>query len=279
MDKKPREVATITTTEKNKAMAGLIDFHSHILYGVDDGAKDKGMTIEMLKMAEKSGTKHIVATPHFVRDRFQVQREEINARVEEVRALARAEGLKIKIYSGQEVYFSNKILEYFEGSEIGTIENTRYMLCELPMSGFDTYKVLDGFYELKLKGIEIILAHPERYKTFIKEPSLINDFIDEGFLFQLNGGSLTGDFGSEPRKTAELFVKHRIYSALGSDGHRSQGRNTDLRQAVEILKNMDKEYFDIMEATMERILHDEIVTFQGKTIGKKKSIFEKIFKR
>lgn len=252
----------------------MVDFHSHIIYGVDDGAKDKEMTLAMLRTAVDSGTDKIVATPHYVRGRFQVHRDDINEQVKILRDLAQGENLGIDIYKGQEVYYSKNLLSYYEEGAIGTLGNTRYMLAELPIRGFNPEEVIDTFYELQLKGIVIILAHPERYRDFIVEPSLINRFVAEGFLFQLNTGSLAGYFGKEVRKTAEIFVKHRIYSVLGSDAHRSEGRTTDMRSGAIELDNLVPGYLEEININSERILQDINISFSGRKIEKKKGIFD-----
>lgn len=252
----------------------MVDFHSHIIYGVDDGSKDKEMTLAMLRTAVDSGTDKIVATPHYVRGRFQVHRDDVNHQVKILRDLAEGENLGIDIYEGQEVYYNKNLLSYYEEGAIGTLGNTRYMLAELPLRSFDPEEVIDTFYEFQIKGIVIILAHPERYRDFIMEPSLINRFIAEGFLFQLNTGSLAGDFGKEVKKTAETFVKHRIYSVLGSDAHRAEGRTTDMTSGIEELDNLVPGYLEEINNNSERILEDIKVSFSGRKVEKKKGIFD-----
>lgn len=251
----------------------MIDFHSHILYEVDDGAKNESMSLDMLKIAVESGTKKIVATPHFIKGRFEVPRDEINQKIRELRILAEKNNIDIEIYEGQEVYYSKNLMGYYNEGLISTIESTRYMLVELPMREFDVDEVLDTLYEFQIKGIVIILAHPERYKAFIKEPWKINRFIDEGFLFQLNIGSLCGEFGKEVQKTAEVFVKNRIYSVIGSDGHRANGRNTDLSKGIKELKKIVSGYDKEIVVYSQEIIRNEEVIFKGKKVEKKKGIF------
>ena len=89
------------------------------------------------------------------------------------------------------------MLEYYNDNMIGTINNTKYMLIEFPMLEFNIDEVINTIYELQIRGITPIIAHPERYKQFIKKPSTINTFIKEGMLFQLNAGSITGAFGKD----------------------------------------------------------------------------------
>lgn len=141
----------------------MIDIHSHILNDIDDGSKDIEMSISMLKKAELSGTTDIIATPHFMRGRFEVDYNEVLNRVEKLKKISRENNIDINIYAGQEVYYSRKILEYYNDKMIGTINNTRYMLIELPMLEFDINEIINNIYELQLRGIIPIIAHPERY--------------------------------------------------------------------------------------------------------------------
>ncbi|WP_346937787.1 CpsB/CapC family capsule biosynthesis tyrosine phosphatase [uncultured Clostridium sp.] len=256
----------------------MVDFHSHILHGVDDGSKDEDMTIYMLKLAENSGTTGIIATPHFFRGRFQVTYEEIQKEVAKLKNLAKENGINIEIYCGQEVYYTSRILESFQSGDISTIENSRYMLIEFPLREFSVDEVINDIYELQLKGIVPIIAHPERYKTFIEAPELINKFIEEGFLFQLNTGSIAGDFGGRVKKTAELFVKNKIYSVIGSDGHRSDIRTTDMTLGIRAIEKIKPGYVRDMDNISQEILNNNRVEFQGGKIKRPRGIMS-LFKR
>lgn len=258
----------------------MIDFHSHIVPGVDDGSKSEEMTLEMIKMAADRGIQKIVATPHYVRGRFQVTKDEIKKEINSLKGLVKEMKIPIEIYGGQEIYYSDNILQYYLDGEIGTIENTRYMLVELPMKGFEVDKVINNLYELQLKGIVIILAHPERYIEFIKKPSLINRFLEEGFLFQLNSGSISGEFGKDVKKTSEIFLAHDIYSVIGSDGHRVKSRNTDMTKGIAEANKLKPGISDVFKENGEKILRDEEVRTTGKRIAEIKGIkglMKKIF--
>lgn len=257
---------------KVKGVLGMNDFHSHIICGVDDGAKSEEMTLEMLKIAAGSGTRRIVATPHYIKGRYEVPRKEINKEVEKLKALVKDRGNPIEIYVGQEVYYTENILRYYTEGEVGTIEDTKYMLVELPMKAFSAEEVINNFYELQLKGIVIILAHPERYVEFIRKPSLINRFIKEGFLFQLNTGSISGEFGKEVKKTAELFLKHNLYSIIGSDAHRAASRNTDMTLGIEEIKKLKPGAAERFNENAERILNNEEIISKGRKIEEPKGI-------
>ena len=245
----------------------MIDMHSHIINGIDDGSKSIEMTINMLKKAEQSGTTDIIATPHFMRGRFEVEYNEVLKKVEELKEISRENNIDINIYAGQEVYYSRKLLEYYNDKIIGTINNSKYMLIELPMLEFNIEEVINTIYELQIRGITPIIAHPERYKPFIKKPSMINALIKEGMLFQLNAGSIAGDFGKDVKKTATKYLEHNIYSFIGSDAHRDKGRDTDMSEALNILEGHKKEEFI---NNGRAILENKDVDFKGTTVKEKK---------
>lgn len=250
----------------------MVDLHSHLIFDIDDGSKSKEMTINMLKEAVKGGTKKLVLTPHYLPGHYEVPMDKVKIRCEELKVLAKEEALDIEIYCGQEVYFTTNILENYEEKLIGTINNSRYMLIEFNMRNFSVKEVLEVLYELQLKGIVPVIAHPERYNIFIKSPSLINKFIKEGFLFQLNIGSITGEFGKEVKKTADIFLKHRIYSFIGSDAHRDENRNPNMSEGIEILKMRDEIYFKYLKASGEELLKNEEIVFKGAKLKEKKGL-------
>lgn len=245
----------------------MVDIHSHIINEIDDGSKSIDMTINMLKKSEQSGTTDIIATPHFMRGRFEVEYKDVVKKVEELKKIVKENNIDINIYAGQEVYYSRKLIEYYNDKIIGTINNTKYMLIELPMLEFNIDEVINTIYELQIRGIVPIIAHPERYKQFIKKPSMINSLIKEGMLFQLNAGSIAGDFGKDVKKTATKYLEHNIYSVIGSDAHRDRGRDTDMREALNILEEDKKEEFI---NNGRAILENKDVDFKGTTVKEKK---------
>ncbi len=249
----------------------MVDIHCHIISNVDDGAKDNTMAIDMLKNAVRNGTDKIVLTPHYFRGRYNVEIAEVKEEFIKLKMLAKVNGINIDMYLGQEVYYTNKILEYYENGIIGTINDTRYMLIELPMMEFDLDEIIGDLYELIVRGIVPIIAHPERYKPFVKKPYLINRLIEEGCLFQLNVGSITGGFGKEAKKLAKIFLKNNIYSFVGSDAHRSTGnRHTNMRDALIQLPSKVRKMF---KYNGESMLEDNLIMFHGNEIRAKRVLF------
>ncbi|MBE6059372.1 MAG: capsular biosynthesis protein [Clostridium sulfidigenes] len=257
----------------------MVDLHSHLIWSIDDGSKSKEMTINMLNQAAEGGTNKLVLTPHYMPGYYEMPINKVREKTKEVSFLTKEKGLDLEIYCGQEVYFNEKILEDFDNNLIGTINESRYMLIEFNMRSFSIKEVLDILYELQLRGIVPVIAHPERYIKFIKSPSLINELIKEGFLFQLNIGSIIGDFGKEVKKTAEIFLKNKIYSFFGSDAHRDEKRNPNMSEGVRILKNMDENYFNYLKASGEELLNNEEIKFIGNLIKEKKGLLGRFYKK
>lgn len=245
----------------------MVDIHSHILWEIDDGSKSKEMTINMLKMAERGGTTKIVATPHFLPGRYFKNFNTVKKEEEKIKEIIEKEGLSLEVYFGQEVYFTKNIIKDYEEGLISTINNSKYMLIEFNMKDFSIREVTEILYELQLKGVTPVIAHPERYIKFIENPTLINEFIKEGYLFQLNAGSLKGDFGQKVKKLSESLIKNKIYSFIGSDAHRDEKRNTDMRIIKESIK--DENYFNYLNESGENLLENKEVEFIGDLIEKK----------
>lgn len=249
----------------------MIDIHSHIIPGIDDGSKNMEMTLEMLKNAEREGTREIVATPHYLLEYGEAKIEEVKVLVKELNSIITKEGINIKVYSGQEVYFTENILKDYLDGNIGTLNDSRYMLIEFNMNRFEE-NIFDIIYELQVRGITPIIAHPERYRSIIKNPVEINRFIDEGYLFQLDSGSLTGVFGKEVKKTAEVLLANGIYNFIGSDAHNIKNRNTGISEAIGLANDKKNGIEKVFEESSRKMLNNEKVDFLGQRIKVKKSI-------
>lgn len=255
----------------------MIDIHSHILPGIDDGAKETDMTLNMLQIAIDSGTTKIVATPHYRTGYFENTYEAVKKAVDEVNAVIMDKAMNIQVVLGQEIFLDNHTMENYRKGIIGCIGNTEYMLIELSMDVLPK-NAIDIIYELKLKGIRPIIAHPERYNYIIEKPSIINDFIEEGCLFQINGGSITGVFGKRVQKTSETLIGHGICNFIASDAHSTGRRCPEIKEAFKVLENLNN---DLAKKTMDNgqaILDNKKIHLNAEKIKEKKSLFS-FFKR
>ena len=250
----------------------MVDIHSHILPGVDDGSIDMDTTINMLENAERCGTKAIIATPHYYRGYFATEYEEVVRLVDNLREDIGSRGMKIDVYPGQEVFLDKHTVEMYKSGTIRGINNSRYLLVEMPMQDYDK-SFLDIVYELRLLGAVPVIAHPERYMYIMDNLSIINPFVEEGCLFQVNTGSITGIFGKPVQKTAKVLIESGLCNFVASDAHSNHKRCTGLSDAFEIVRRISGTAADNAVRNSELVLMDGDIKSGNRRISVKKSIF------
>ena len=212
-----------------------IDIHSHVIPGIDDGARNEAIALEMLAIAKKNGTGHIIATPHYVYGNTRYGFATIIEKCNSLNGLAASAGIDITVYPGCEVFITPELIELYEQGLIGTLADSRYMLVEFPMMSIPPYTD-NVLYELQLKGITPIIAHPERYSEIQRKPELLEAYIDRGILIQVNSGSITGSYGRQLKKTVMRLIKEGYVHFIASDAHSNDKRNPDMNKAAAIVE-------------------------------------------
>lgn len=250
----------------------MFDIHSHIIHGIDDGAKTLEESLSMIKIAKEEGFDYIVATPHYARGYYENSYESIVYKVKEINAILEEKDINIKVLPGQEVYLDDQTLKDYKNGLLGTINNTSYMLVEFPMEALPK-NALDILYELRVRGVNPIIAHPERYKYFIEKPSLINSFLEEEYLFQINSVSLKGVFGKKAQDTAIKFLQHGIGSFIGSDCHSLNKRCPGIINGIDIINEVSPKLTEDMKENYKCLLEDKPIDINYNLIKEKKSIF------
>ncbi|MGO1820484.1 MAG: tyrosine-protein phosphatase [Senegalia sp. (in: firmicutes)] len=236
----------------------MIDVHSHVLPFVDDGAKDMATSIEMLKIAEGEGIKYIFATPHYIENEGYNEKLKNNEILEQVNIELKKEVIDIEIILGNEVYITPNIIELIEEEKVSLLGDSNYLLIELPMAQIPIY-LEDIIYELKLKGIIPIIAHPERYREVKNDPNILKKYIELGAFAQLNLGSLMGDYGGDIERTAKILLEHNMIHFLGTDAHSRTRRPPRAKDAIKVLEAIiSKEKInDLIEINPMRIINNE----------------------
>lgn len=225
----------------------MLDIHSHILYGIDDGSKSKEESIELLKYLESQGVEKIIVTPHYI------ENTEYTSSISEKQKLIKEleKETDIKLYIGNEVYFSDKTLELLKNKKMSCLNNSRYLLIELPMSS--KIKDLDEMiFDLTISGITPIIAHPERYNYVQKDIKYLDKLKESGALFQSNYGSLTGNYGKQAFKTIKKLLKNGYISFMGTDIHRIDHK-IDIIQASKKLRKIVKDQKKLEDITINNI--------------------------
>ena len=256
----------------------MIDFHSHIINGIDDGAKSLEISLEMLKISESEGVEYICATPHFITEEFEISRDKYIDKLDKLLLAAREKKINIKILSGLEIYMHPDLSKQYKEKKIWGINDSEYLLIELPMCEFPMYTE-DIFYELMLLGAKPILAHPERNHKIMKNHDLVINLIKQGVLMQINAGSLLGDYGKEVKKTAQEFVKRNMVHILGSDGHNITSRKTKLKEAYAMVKYANEPMYNWISKNETNIINNMFIEdFLELKPKKKRSLFFNVFK-
>ena len=198
----------------------MIDLHSHILPGLDDGSKNMAETLGMVRQLHEAGIKTLTATPHVIEGRTFLSPAEILETTAQVRKSVAEAGIPVEILPGAENYIFPDLAKYARDGKLMTLGNTgKYLLVEFPMLEIPHYTD-QVFFELQVLGITPVLAHPERNKGLADEPEQILNWARKGVLFQLNMRSLSGHYGPDASKLAEILLSSELIHFVGSDTHR-----------------------------------------------------------
>ena len=238
----------------------MIDIHTHVLYGVDDGAPDQATSLALLQMAAQKGTTDLICTPHVLEAGKGLQWETITAKTRELQELATRNGLKLKLYPGAELEFNWDLRDLLrKGSRDYCLAGSRYVLIELPAATVPNH-MSDFLYDLEVKGFVPVIAHAERHQVLMHQPERLLRWLKNGALIQSNAGSFTGLFGAQVQQYARLLLQNKVISFMGSDAHRVEKRNTDLTAAARELGQLAGADLaeQITTNNAECILHDEV---------------------
>jgi protein-tyrosine phosphatase len=215
----------------------MIDFHSHILPGVDDGSRDIEESIAMIKEAKKAGFDKIILTSHYIEDYYKSSVAERKEILEKLKKRVAEEKIDIELCLGNELFITSNVLDLLKKGEICTQCFSRYVLFELPFNN-KPLNVLEVINNIKRQGMIPVLAHPERYSYFYKNPEEYNELSQEGVLFQVNFGSLLGQYGSRAEIIARYLIECNMVYFFGSDVHRPNSIYPRIHEAIDIIEDL-----------------------------------------
>ena len=195
-----------------------IDIHAHVLPGIDDGARDWDMCLQMLAKSAECGVQRIIATPHYLPWRKNVRPDEIRRLcIEAMEKLESSYGISMDIYPGNEIYYSMGIVERLKNGDVLTLADSRYALIEFKTAS--SYQELcRAVRELRDGGYIPIIAHMERYKC-LENVERVMELKDMGAMFQMNISSIQGGFFDSMSRRAKRFLQEGWIEFLASDMH------------------------------------------------------------
>lgn len=208
----------------------MIDLHSHILPGLDDGARDLEESLRMADMAVRSGVTAMVATPHCAGDRTVEIRESLAY----LRAGLHSSRIPLRVYAGMEIFGGPDTAAMLQRGELLTLAGSRYVLMEFEFEsdGETQTQVLQSVVQA---GFTPLVAHPERYRYVRENPEWINLWKRMGCLFQVNRGSLLGRFGPGARHMAMELTGRGFATVVASDAHSASMRTPWMGDVWELL--------------------------------------------
>jgi len=205
----------------------IVDIHSHILPGLDDGAGNISETMKLIRMAGEQGIRDIIATPHYgIENGFTPKADKVRLIFKKVKAALNDwdEDLnRLRLYLGEEVYCSDDIVERFKSGQALRINGTCYAMVEFLEFGkiFESGKEILERLEKLMKSyvVKPILAHAERYRALQGDRECLKRIQDLGVLIQVNAYDLALSENRQTRETAQWLAEERMISFIGSDMH------------------------------------------------------------
>ena len=233
----------------------IIDIHSHILSGVDDGASSEKESLQMLKMAVKQGMTGVIATPHYsvnFRNTNAVLIRQQCRQLEE--KLQQSLGEQIRIYPGQEIFYSEEVIDLLDKGKLLTLADSPYVLVEFHPAAPYSF-IFSSLRNLVYAKYSPILAHVERYSV-LRKKGRPEELIDMGAELQMNYRSIGGKWYHETPRWCRYMLKEGNIQYLGTDMHNVKERRPDVTGAEAWLKkHLDLSYIKaITYGNAEKIL-------------------------
>lgn len=216
----------------------MIDLHSHILPGLDDGPGTIEESLEMCAIACADGIETIVATPHMLDGIYNVKREDILAGVEQLSQASGQANQKLTILPGADIYVDRDLPKLLkEGNVLTVADRGQHLMLELPEEAVPP-ELLGLLFELQLAGITPIITHPERNLEIQRDTNVLRNLVESGNLTQITAGSLTGLFGSSAEKCSIELLQSGLAHLLASDSHDSKYRRGEMSKAREVVRQL-----------------------------------------
>ncbi len=194
-----------------------VDIHSHLIPGVDDGAKDLEDAISLIRGLKDLGFKKIITTPHIYSDYYPNTSDRLIAGLDTLRKGLKDANIEIEVSCAAEYYMDDMFEERLKTNDILPVFDN-YVLVEMSFFS-EALKLEEYLFQMQIKGYKPILAHPERYTYYSKKFNRFQELKDRGCTLQLNLLSLTGHYGKEVKDLAIKMLNANLYDFVGTDTH------------------------------------------------------------
>jgi protein-tyrosine phosphatase len=196
----------------------MIDLHSHILPGIDDGAKNLAMSLEMARIAAADGIRVMACTPHIYPGLYMNTAAGIQAARDALQDAIEAQGIDLLLTTGADVHLVPGLLDGLRLGTIPTLHRTRYVLLE-PPHHVPPPRFAASVFQLVAAGFVPVITHPERLTWIEDHFDVMAALTSQGAWMQVTAQSLTGHFGPRPKYWAERFLGEGLTHLLATDAH------------------------------------------------------------
>ncbi len=213
----------------------MIDIHHHIVYGLDDGSKNRETTQQMLKAAWRQGVRTIVATPHIAPGIEHFPMTVYHQRLLETQEMCRELGLDMRILAGAEIRYTQQTPTYLAQNSIPSLAGSRRILIEF--TGSTRFEVIEDAVQTVLRnGAVPIIAHIERYKDFIAQPKRLEALKEEyNVYYQVNSETI---LKRRMHRTVKKLLQHEMIDYIATDTHDLEKRRCNMQEAYDRLAEL-----------------------------------------
>jgi len=243
----------------------MIDIHSHIVFGVDDGPKTKQESKALLTEAYRQGVRTIVSTSHRRKGMFETPEETIETNFQEVKELAKEVAPDLTILYGAEIYYTHDVLEKLEKQVIPSLNGTRYALIEFSMATHYR-EIHTALSNVLMLGITPVVAHIERYDALENNEQRVRELIDMGCYTQVNSShvlkpKLFGETYKFMKKRAQYFLERDLVHVIASDMHNLDHRPPHMEEAYDIIakKYSEDKAKELFKDNPRKIIMDQLI--------------------
>jgi protein-tyrosine phosphatase len=219
-----------------------VDIHNHILPGIDDGSPDVETSIEFLKRYHQLGIETVVATSHIRHPLFPNNNDSIKRAWELLESAPGRQDIPVKLLYSAEYFIDDHFLDILTNDELMPFGGG-YVLAELSLSSRSYLDMEQIAAQLISKGIQPILAHPERYLYWSKSVDMFHKLKSYGWLLQLNMMSLAGYYGKIEQKVGMQLLDEGLVDLLGTDAHKLQHFDVIASIDDKLMEQLKRKYF------------------------------------
>ncbi|MES2785438.1 MAG: CpsB/CapC family capsule biosynthesis tyrosine phosphatase [Pseudomonadota bacterium] len=215
----------------------MIDLHSHILPGIDDGSKSLEMSLVMARIAVADGIRVMACTPHIYPGMYMNDTAGIVAARDALQVSLDEHGIGLQLVTGADVHLVPGLLKGLRAGIVPSLHNTRYVLLE-PSHHVAPPRFAESVFELVAAGYVPVITHPERLSWVEDHFDVFIDLTRQGAWLQVTAGALTGMFGSRAKYWGERFVGEGWTHIIATDAHSSTRRVPVMSEAKAVAERL-----------------------------------------